>query len=173
MKTAFCFKYCLNKLFWWSLKYCLTSALHFKSASGTTRTIFSNGGSEQCWNQNTICTCVNLPATWALKTCPCGLISKLTYSWASKKSSLRRYLIPSRLQPICPVTWAVIAACSSLEADLTPCWSKTTTTYNTEFQEYWNTQKSMKHLTMCFMSKSTLFFLRCIWAGQINLFFVL
>ena len=69
---------------------------------------------------------MNLPATWALRTCPCGLISKLTYSKASKKSSLRRYLIPSRLQPTCPVTWAVIAACSSLETDLIPYWRKTT-----------------------------------------------
>lgn len=62
-----------------------------------------------------------LPATWADKTCPCGLINKFTYSNTSRNSSFRRYLIPSRRQPICPVTWDVIWACSSFVADLIPC----------------------------------------------------
>ena len=63
---------------------------------------------------------MTLPATCALKTCPWGLMSKLTYSRTSRKSSLRRYLIPSRLHPIWPVTWLVIAACSSRDADFIP-----------------------------------------------------
>lgn len=44
---------------------------------------------------------------------PCGDISRLTLSSTSRKSSLRRYLMPSRRQPICPVTWLVIWDCSS------------------------------------------------------------
>lgn len=36
----------------------------------------------------------------------CGLINKLTNSNTSKNSSLRRYFIPSRLHPICPVTYS-------------------------------------------------------------------
>lgn len=46
---------------------------------------------------------------------PCGDISRLTLSSTSRKSSLRRYLMPSRRQPICPVTWLVIWDCSSLD----------------------------------------------------------
>ena len=41
-----------------------------------------------------------------LLTCPWGDMSRLTYSSTSRKSSLRRYLIPSRLHPICPVTYS-------------------------------------------------------------------
>lgn len=48
---------------------------------------------------------------WVL---PCGDMSRFTLSRTSRKSSLRRYLMPSRLQPICPVTWLVIWDCSSL-----------------------------------------------------------
>lgn len=44
---------------------------------------------------------------------PCGDISRFTLSSTSRKSSLRRYLMPSRRQPICPVTWLVIWDCSS------------------------------------------------------------
>ena len=44
---------------------------------------------------------------------PCGDMSRLTLSSTSRKSSLRRYLMPSRRQPICPVTWLVIWDCSS------------------------------------------------------------
>lgn len=45
---------------------------------------------------------------------PWGDISRLTDSRTSRKSSLRRYLIPSLLQPICPVTCDVIWLVSSL-----------------------------------------------------------
>lgn len=45
---------------------------------------------------------------------PWGDIKRFTLSSTSRKSSLRRYLIPSRLHPICPVTWLVIWDCSSL-----------------------------------------------------------
>lgn len=41
-------------------------------------------------------------------------MSRLTLSRTSRKSSLRRYLMPSRRQPIWPVTWLVIWDCSSL-----------------------------------------------------------
>lgn len=44
---------------------------------------------------------------------PCGDISRLTDSSTSRNSSFLLYLIPSLLQPICPVTWLVIWACSS------------------------------------------------------------
>lgn len=44
---------------------------------------------------------------------PCGDISRFTLSRTSRKSSFRRYLMPSRRQPICPVTWLVIWDCSS------------------------------------------------------------
>ena len=44
---------------------------------------------------------------------PCGDMRRFTLSSTSKKSSFRRYLMPSRRQPICPVTWLVIWDCSS------------------------------------------------------------
>lgn len=44
---------------------------------------------------------------------PCGDISRLTDSSTSRNNSFLLYLIPSLLQPICPVTWLVIWACSS------------------------------------------------------------
>ena len=50
---------------------------------------------------------------WRIDLGPCGDISRLTLSSTSRKSSLRRYLMPSRRQPICPVTWLVIWDCSS------------------------------------------------------------
>ena len=50
---------------------------------------------------------------------PCGDMSRLTLSSTSRKSSLRRYLMPSRRQPICPVTWLVIWDCSSLVCGVT------------------------------------------------------
>ena len=62
------------------------------------------------------------PATCADKTTPWGDIRRFTYSITSRNSSFLLYFIPSFLQPICPVTWLVIAVCSSLVADLTPCW---------------------------------------------------
>ena len=45
------------------------------------------------------------PATWLLRTWPCGDISKLTFSKTSRKISFRRYFIPSRRHPIWPVTF--------------------------------------------------------------------
>lgn len=83
---------------------------------------------------------ITFPATWALNTWPWGLISRLTYSRTSRKSSLRRYLIPSRRQPICPVTWDVIWACSSLVADLTPCWVMKV--LRTPVSQFWGYPKS-------------------------------
>ena len=45
---------------------------------------------------------------------PCGDMRRLTDSKTSRNSSFLLYLIPSLLQPICPVTWLVICFCSSV-----------------------------------------------------------
>ena len=50
---------------------------------------------------------------WVNITIPWGDMSRLTFSKTSKNNSLRRYLMPSLLQPIWPVTWFVICDCSS------------------------------------------------------------
>lgn len=81
-----------------------------------------------------------LPATWADNTCPCGDMSKLTYSKTSRNNSLRRYLMPSRRHPICPVTWDVICACSSFVADLIPCCVMNV--FSTPVSEFWGYPKS-------------------------------
>ena len=64
---------------------------------------------------------ITLPATCEDKTWPCGDMSKLTDSRTSRKSSFRRYFIPSRRHPICPVTCDVICVCSSFVCVLIPC----------------------------------------------------
>ena len=63
-----------------------------------------------------------LPATWEDNTWPCWDINKFTLSRTSRKISLRRYLIPSRRQPIWPVTWLVTWLESSLLDPLPMTW---------------------------------------------------
>lgn len=65
---------------------------------------------------------------------------RLQNSNTSRKSSFLRYLIPSRLHPIWPVTWEVICACSSFVWDLTPCWVMNV--FNIPVSVFWGYPKS-------------------------------
>ena len=84
---------------------------------------------------------------------PCGDMSRLTYSITSRNSSLRRYLMPSRRQPICPVTYGQNMHCFQHKLDE----KQILNTFFSSTYHVWNAIISTCHLCFTWMARNKVY----------------